>query len=69
MDSTTSKLVIENLKEINCPKLVITHDLNLVKNFDKLIVLDKGEIKEIGTHSQLLSINGLYSDLWSIQNK
>ena len=69
LDSTTSKLVIENLKEINCPKLVITHDLNLVKNFDKLIVLDKGEIKEIGTHSQLLSINGLYSDLWSIQNK
>ena len=46
---------------------MIAHRLSTVRNADKLIVLDKGQIAEIGTHAMLLKKNGLYSELWRVQ--
>ncbi|MEM4461800.1 MAG: ABC transporter transmembrane domain-containing protein [Candidatus Bathyarchaeia archaeon] len=47
--------------------IIIAHRLSTVKDVDKLIVLDKGEIVEIGTHEELLAKNGLYAKLWNTQ--
>jgi ATP-binding cassette subfamily B protein len=47
--------------------LVIAHRLSTVTNADKIILLDKGEIKEMGTHNELMEKKGLYSNLYNIQ--
>ncbi len=47
--------------------IVIAHRLSTIRKANKIIVLDKGEIKEVGTHEQLLALNGFYAKLHSMQ--
>ncbi len=47
--------------------LVIAHRLSTIVNADKIIVLRDGAVAEIGTHAELLSKNGLYTELWAQQ--
>ena len=54
------KKVLENRTGI-----IIAHRLSTIKNSDKIVVLDKGRILEIGPHDELMKNKGLYSNLWS----
>jgi ATP-binding cassette, subfamily B, multidrug efflux pump len=47
--------------------IVIAHRLSTIQRADKIIVLDKGEIKEMGTHSELLAKGGFYAKLHEMQ--
>ena len=47
--------------------LIIAHRLATIKNCHTIIVLDKGEVVEKGTHEELLSQKGLYYQLWEMQ--
>lgn len=47
--------------------LIIAHRLATVKNCDVIIVLDKGQIVEQGTHEELLEMKGQYYKLWEMQ--
>ena len=69
LDSHSEELiqnVLESLRQ-NRTIMIIAHRLSTVRNADKIIVLDKGMVLEEGTHTELVDIGGLYSDLYSNQ--
>ncbi len=47
--------------------IIIAHRLSTIVNADKIIVMDKGKIVEIGTHEELLQLNGRYKELYDMQ--
>lgn len=69
VDTETELLIqraIENLMK-GRTSIVIAHRLSTIQKADKILVLDKGEIKEVGTHQQLLKLNGYYKKLYDLQ--
>lgn len=52
----------------NRTTLIIAHRLTTIRNADKIIVLANGQIKEIGTHEELLNKNGIYANLYTSNN-
>ncbi len=67
---TESEQLIENAIETliqGRTSIVIAHRLSTIRKADKIIVLDKGEIKEIGTHQELMQLSGFYADLIEMQ--
>ena len=48
--------------------ITIAHRLSTVQHADKIFVISKGRVAEAGTHSQLLSLSGIYAKLWSRQS-
>jgi len=65
LDSETEALVQEALERLMVGRttVIIAHRLSTVKNVDKIIVLSKGKVKEMGTHEELLDKNGIYAML------
>ncbi|MEI8134636.1 MAG: ABC transporter ATP-binding protein [bacterium] len=49
--------------------IVIAHRLSTIQKADKIIVMHKGEIREMGTHDELLAMNGIYRTLYELQYK
>ena len=54
-------------KQSNKTMIIITHRSTTAKEADKIIVLDKGNIAQIGSHDELVNQEGLYKELWGIQ--
>ncbi|NVK35466.1 MAG: ABC transporter ATP-binding protein/permease [Rhodobacteraceae bacterium] len=78
LDEATSALDTHTEREIqtaldavskNRTTLVIAHRLSTVVNADQIIVLEAGEIRERGTHQELLDADGLYASMWSRQRE
>jgi len=67
---TGSEILIENAIDAlisNRTSIIIAHRLSTIRKADKIIVLDKGEIKEMGNHEQLLQLGGFYAKLHEMQ--
>ena len=69
VDMHTEEAIIKNLKKLRKGQttIFIAHRISTVKNLDKIIVIDEGEIKAIGTHKELLKTSGLYKHLANLQ--
>ncbi len=69
VDTETEILIQQALERLmrNRTSIIIAHRLSTIQNVDRIIVLHKGEIREIGTHAELLSLNGIYHRLYQLQ--
>ena len=70
LDSEVEAAIQTNLTSLMQGKTVIAiaHRLSTIAALDRLIVLDKGQIIEQGTHAELLALNGVYAHLWAHQS-
>lgn len=69
IDVESEEVILEQIKELAKYKgvLMISHRLANVVSSDKIFVLEKGQLKEEGTHEELLAMHGTYSMLWETQ--
>lgn len=71
VDTETEILIQEAIKKLlkGRTSIVIAHRLSTIQKADMIIVLHKGEIREMGTHQELLSRDGIYRKLYRLQYK
>lgn len=69
VDGKTESNIISNMSNIrnNKTNIIVAHRLSAVMNCDFIIVMDKGEIIESGTHQELMDLNGWYKELFNHQ--
>ncbi|NTE00632.1 ABC transporter ATP-binding protein [Agrobacterium tumefaciens] len=69
VDTKTEEEILNNLGKMMNGKtsILIAHRISTIKNADKILVLDNGKIIEQGTHNELLSLNGSYTELYNNQ--
>lgn len=71
IDTETEMLIQDALEKLtkNRTTIVIAHRLSTIQHADKIVVMHKGKIREIGDHQELLAKNGIYYDLYQLQYK
>ena len=71
VDTETEELIQEAIAKLMKGRtaVVIAHRLSTIQSADQIIVLDHGEIKEKGTHHELLALGGFYNQLYQMQYK
>ena len=69
VDTETEMLIQDALEKVmrNRTCLVIAHRLSTIRNADRIIVLHHGEVREMGTHTELLEREGIYHRLYQLQ--
>ena len=69
LDSESESLIQEALNRVMADRtsIVIAHRLSTILAADQILVIDRGQVLEKGTHAELLSINGLYAQLYKTQ--
>ena len=69
VDNETEAAIQRSMQAITQGRttLVIAHRLSTIVNADRIYVLDQGRVIEMGSHTQLLSDDGLYASLWKVQ--
>lgn len=69
IDTETEKIIQNSLKNASKGRttIVIAHRLSTIRNADKIIVINKGRICEVGKHNELLELGGIYKGLYEMQ--
>ncbi|MBP7310666.1 MAG: ABC transporter ATP-binding protein [Candidatus Cloacimonetes bacterium] len=71
VDTDTEEQILDNLKRRKgrATTIIITHRLSSVSLADRIVVLEHGKIVQIGTHSDLVKVPGVYQRIWNIQHQ
>lgn len=69
VDNETEAAIQRSLEKITKEKttIIVAHRLSTIVHADRIYVLDKGEVVEVGNHQELIAKNGLYHALWNVQ--
>jgi ATP-binding cassette subfamily B protein/subfamily B ATP-binding cassette protein MsbA len=70
LDAESTDLVLQALRKLMKGKttIIISHELNLIRSADKIIVIKEGQIEQMGTHDELIRAGGLYANLYIMQS-
>ncbi|HET6821119.1 MAG TPA: ABC transporter ATP-binding protein, partial [Anaerolineales bacterium] len=70
LDAESTELVLQALRKLMKGKttIIISHELNLIRDADKIIVIKEGQIEQMGTHDELIRAGGLYANLYAMQS-
>jgi len=69
VDTETERIIQTNLQKLAAGKtaIIIAHRLSTIRHADQIVVLHQGQIQEMGSHTQLVALEGIYADLWHVQ--
>jgi ATP-binding cassette, subfamily B, bacterial len=67
LDSETERQVMRNLASLRCTRIILAHRLSTIVDADLILVMDKGEVVEAGTHHDLIARGQVYSQLVAAQ--
>jgi ATP-binding cassette subfamily B protein len=69
LDAQTEYEIFQHFKELTEGKMaiLISHRFSTVRMADRIVVIDSGRIAEMGSHAELLQIEGIYARLFSMQ--
>jgi ATP-binding cassette subfamily B protein len=70
VDTETERMIQQNLEELTAGRtaLVIAHRLSTIRKADRIVVIRDGRIEEEGSHDELVTHGGTYSELWAVQS-
>lgn len=70
LDAKTETLFFEALSKLMQGKttIIVAHRLSTIRDADRIVVIDKGEISETGNHAELMDLNGLYAQMVLLQS-
>lgn len=70
LDTETEKYIQDQLRHLGfeCTKIIISQKVSSVQHADSILILEHGQIAEMGTHEQLLQNHGYYEKIWKLQN-
>lgn len=69
IDTESEQLIQQAIEKLITGRtsIIIAHRLSTIQHANKILVLDKGEVKEMGSHEELLAIDGHYKNLYELQ--
>ncbi|HOQ39019.1 MAG TPA: ABC transporter ATP-binding protein [Fervidobacterium sp.] len=70
VDTETEAKIVEAIKarSKSLTTIIVSHRIASIRDADKIIVLEKGKVTNVGTHNELISKHGLYQNVWKIQS-
>ena len=72
LDAASERMVQETISTLQAghkqTTVIIAHRLSTIRGADKIVVIDRGRVVEVGKHDDLLAVNGIYNQLWCKQN-
>ena len=69
LDTTTERQVTELIAQYQCTKVVVAHRLSTIRNAQQIVVMEHGCVVQVGSHEELISVEGRYRDLYYQEEK
>ena len=69
LDTATERQVTELIAQYQCTKVVVAHRLSTIRNAQQIVVMEHGCVVQVGSHAELISVEGRYRDLYYQEEK